>query len=446
MGVKMNTGRVKTQLSQMNTQLMGVQAKACNLKIQFSAFCEEDKLTIVAYQSQKDYIQNMQSPTADGIGGFCTAMIKANNQYSEAVSQYFPEGMEIDEDKWRAEYEKVVDEYNKSNSYLSWVIEVISGLLPLSRQGHSLSVRNPLEEQYLLIRYTLEEKLEQLKKIMDWYRGYIENVGQMLSATANIYSDAESVQGVTGAAIVQLGNVSVGTNGVYNTCLINREPFQAIYKQQLEMEIAEQIEIELGDELLSQKEFESLESDKQIEYINKLATVVSKWVPKVSTQVGSATLEGPVGPGLTLYAGTTASVGVVQTESQAAINLAAKENERVLSTWGVTVGGTTAKVNVNGPSIRHTYKANNVTDAYIEVSYSDKEDTVKGEWGSVTKVDGGTVTTKFGVKAKDTNDWQDVDIVQYELSGVDDIRIKGGVFDFKGVPILLPNPVPVPAF
>ena len=458
MGVKMNVLQVNMELLQRNRALSTVQSKMECLETRFQAFGDSTELTGEAYDSHKDYIQNMQLPTASGIKTFCESMIEANRQYISAIAQCFPEETNIEEDKWREEYEQLVSEYDRLNSYLNWVIEALRSIAGVPAKHYVESGQRDVFDAFENLTYiqvSLGEKLEYLKATIELYREKIAKVGEMLVLTADLYSDIAVLQEVIAKAIVQLGVVPISADGTYGTMVVDRIPFQDIKTQQLVMEISRELKLELGDEILTQEQFEKLDSDAQMEYINRIAEVVSKYYPKIAAELGSVTVEIPILPGVSIYTGVAVSANIARTDSPVSVSLAAKNNEEVLGSWGVTVGNVTGRRSQDGVSMKMTYEVNGDTSAYTKIE-GDYHGNVKAEWGVETKVDGGTVTTKCGVKAKSSDEyWNEVNLAKYQLPQPNDIKVGGlGILDpSKGgapgqVPVIPPTgiPTPVPGF
>lgn len=437
MGVKMDVSRVKIQLIQMNRHLSDVQTQMNNLKTQFQGFGDDTELISEAYNSHKDYIQNMQVPTANGVKTFCETMIEANNQYMDAIDQYFSYDILVEEDKWRMEYDSLIAEYNRQNSYLNWFIETTRNMIPGGR-------RPPVMLNGKMI-YTLKEELEHLKATIEWYRKALENIGKLLTTTVGIYSNAEAMQSVVAQAIAQLGVVSINANGVYATAVVDRFAFQNIKRQQLIIEVSKELKLELGEDFLTQKEFESLDTEAKVQYLNKLATLVAKYYPMISAEVGEGTVEIPIAPGLVIYAGVAVSADIIRTDSSVEVSLAAAKNGEILSTWEASIGSVNGEFNISEGVVGHTYKIDDKTSAYVEIKVDVSETMVVAEWGVETTVDRGKVTTKCGVKAKpqDAN-WTEVNLADYKLPSPADIKFEGeGIL---GPAWVLPIPVPVPVF
>ena len=179
--------------------------------------------------------------------------------------------------------------------------------------------------------------------------------------------------------------------------------------------------------------------------------MVSKYYPKIAAELGSVTVEIPILPGVSIYTGVAVSANIARTDSPVSVSQAAKNNEEVLGSWGVTVGNVTGRVSQDTSSAKKTYVVNDNTTAYTKVDYNKDDKAVKAEWGVETKVDGGTVTTKCGVKAKSSDEyWNEVNLAKYQLPQPNDIKVGGlGILDpSKGgapgqVPVIPPVPVPV---
>jgi len=440
--VKLTIGSVKSELQMMNTNLTGLKSKTQTLKNRFTQFSSNQELTGTAYNSHKDYIENMQNPTADGINQLCDIMITSNNEYSSALDEYFGDVHEIDEAKWRTEYEGLVANYNSLNGYFNWFMEFLGRI-----SGAAAGIKEHYDIHGMLrTANSLGEQLELIREDIEWYREHIEKIGELLSATSGIYIHANMLSEAIGPAISLLGKISVGADGGYNVCAVNRKAFQDIQNAKIMIEVSQKLQSELGDDYLSGEEFAALESDEQIKYISRLAEVVQKYFPSLSSDLAEGMIEIPLAPGLYLYAGESIAVDV-ETDSPATLKIAVGKNKEILGNWEVNINGLVAEQTQEEYSFGYEYKIDDRSSAYVKVGYGVKDEGVKGEWGVETKVDnGGMVTTKCGIKVKNSDEqWQTVPVADFQLNGVDNIKFDSELWEYLG-PVFGPAPGPVPVF
>ncbi|BDF32399.1 hypothetical protein CE91St62_04700 [Lachnospiraceae bacterium] len=82
----------------------------------------------------------MHQPVAEGIAGFCSEMMEANDAYGGCLRQYFSDGMTVDEDKWKSEHEALKAHYDQLNSTLTYIIETIRSMVSMG-DALGLSIR-----------------------------------------------------------------------------------------------------------------------------------------------------------------------------------------------------------------------------------------------------------------------------------------------------------------
>lgn len=450
MGVKMKVSEVKSEIAQKNAALAGVSSNVGILADKFQGFCDETELSGKAYGNHQDYIRNMQMPTAEGIRTFCTEMTAANNRYVAVIDSYFSDGMYVDEDTWRSEYQILESEYNRLNSEINWAFEIWKRLMGMSppQTASSTAMDIAHRDRALSAEHyceSLSEQLECLRTTMETYRVNIEKVGMMLIDMAGTYDGVADLCGLIGGAVSQLGRISVGSTGVYATAAISKAPFEKVQKFQVVLELSDAIERELGDEVLSLEEFQKLSESEAEKYMNRLAGAVAKVYPSVSIKLGDK-VEIPIGPNMCIYTGI--SVAEKVGSSKLSVSQAIGTNKKVLSTWSAEVGNVTFSSDGEEADVRYKSEISDVTSTYMSYGVN-KAREVTAEWGVVTKAvndngDSLIVTTNCGLKARKI-DWDQTELEDYQLESVpmplldaDSLGVLGPILLPEGAPVVVP--------
>lgn len=437
MGVKMNVGTVLSELDSMNRYLSDVWMKSGTLGKAFRSFEGEAGLKSAAYDNHKSYIGQVHQPVAEGIAGFCSEMMEANDAYGGCLRQYFSDGMVVDEDKWKSEHEALKAHYDQLNSTLTYIIETIRSMVSMGRPG---AVYTDMSG-YQRIANSYREELETLYEIIEEYRENIEKIGEMLIATSGIYEGAQRMQKVLASAISAMS--CVGYNGATNEYVIvpvNLQLFAKIEKERQEILIAKVLNKQLGDELLGEEEFMALDAEEQMEYVDKVAKLIGKYIPNLSVQMLDGEMRIPLADGLVLYGGVAKSIGT-DLENPHSLDVAVSKNREILADWGVKIGNLEGKVSRTGTGGKCTFNLDSKTTAYTEIMFFENDRSAKMEWGATTTYEEiNSVTSKIGLEISPTkSDWRESLMETYELEITD---VPKRIFDSTG--ILLPYPVGVP--
>ena len=441
MGVKMNVGTVLSELDSMNRYLSDVWMKSGTLGKAFRSFEGEAGLQSVAYDNHKSYIGQVHQPVADGIAGFCSEMMEANDAYGGCLRQYFSDGMTVDEDKWKSEHEALKAHYDQLNSTLTYIIETIRSMVSMGRRPGAVYTDM---SGYQRIANSYREELETLYEIIEEYRENIEKIGEMLIATSGIYEGAQRMQKVLVSAISAMS--SVGYDGATNEYVIvpvNLQLFAKIEKERQEILIAKVLNKQLGDELLGEEEFMALDVEEQLEYVDKVAKLIGKYIPNLSVQMLDGEMRIPLADGLVLYGGVDKSIGT-DLENPHSVDVAISKNREILADWGVKIENLEGKVSGSGTGLKCTFNMDSKTTAYTEVAHSREDAYAKIEWGATTTYEEiNSVTSKIGLEYHPTKqDWRESLMEAYELEITD---VPKEVLELQGILLPFPVGVPVPA-
>ncbi|MCB6202403.1 LXG domain-containing protein [Extibacter muris] len=440
MGVKMNVGTVLSELDSMNRYLSDVWMKSGTLGKAFRSFEGEAGLQSAAYDNHKSYIGQVHQPVADGIAGFCSEMIEANDAYGGCLRQYFSDGMVVDEDKWKSEHEALKGHYDQLNSTLTYIIETIRSMVSMGRPG---AVYTDMSG-YQRIANSYREELETLYEIIEEYRENIEKIGEMLIATSGIYEGAQRMQKVLASAISAMSCVGYdGATNEYVIVPVNLQLFAKIEKERQEILIAKVLNKQLGDELLGEEEFMALDAEEQLEYADKVAKLIGKYIPNLSVQMLDGEMRIPLADGLVLYGGVAKSIGT-DLENPHSVDVAISKNREILADWGVKIGNLEGKKSISGAGIKRSFNLDSKSTAYTEITLSRKDKSGKIEWGATTTYEEiNSVTSKIGLEFHRTKqDWEESLMEDYELEITD---VPKEVLELQGILLPYPVGVPVPA-
>ncbi|BDF32400.1 hypothetical protein CE91St62_04710 [Lachnospiraceae bacterium] len=296
---------------------------------------------------------------------------------------------------------------------------------------------------YQRIANSYREELETLYEIIEEYRENIEKIGEMLIATSGIYEGAQRMQKVLASAISAMS--CVGYNGATNEYVIvpvNLQLFAKIEKERQEILIAKVLNKQLGDELLGEEEFMALDAEEQLEYVDKVAKLIGKYIPNLSVQMLDGEMRIPLADGLVLYGGVAKRIGT-DLENPHSVDVAISKNREILADWGVKIGNLEAKKSGTETGIKYSFDLNSNSTAYTEIFYSAKEESTKIEWGATTAYrDRCFVTSKIGLEFRQTKtDWEESLMEAYELEITD---VPKEVLELQGILLPIPVGVPVP--
>ncbi len=263
----------------------------------------------------------------------------------------------------------------------------------------------------------------------------------MLIATSGIYEGAQRMQKVLASAISAIS--SVGYDGATNEYVIvpvNLQLFAKIEKERQEILIAKVLNKQLGDELLGEEEFMALDAEEQLEYADKVAKLIGKYIPNLSVQMLDGEMRIPLADGLVLYGGVANSIGA-DLENPHSVDVAISKNREILADWGVKIGNLEVKKSISGAGIKRSFNLDSKSTAYTEITLSRKDKSGKIEWGATTTYEEiNSVTSKIGLEFHRTKqDWEESLMEAYELEITDAPK---EVLELQG--ILLPFPVGVP--
>ncbi len=251
------------------------------------------------------------------------------------------------------------------------------------------------------------------------------------------------MQKVLASAILAMS--SVGYDGATNEYVIvpvNLQLFAKIEKERQEILIAKVLNKQLGDELLGEEEFMALDAEEQLEYADKVAKLIGKYIPNLSVQMLDGEMRIPLADGLVLYGGVEKSIGA-DLENPHSVDVAISKNREILADWGVKIGNLEAKKSGTETGIKYSFDLNSNSAAYTEIFYSAKEESTKIEWGATTAYrDRCFVTSKIGLEFRQTKtDWEESLKDAYELEITD---VPKEVLELQGILLPIPVGVPVP--
>ena len=436
MVVKMNVYSVLSQLNSMNKYLTDVRMKSVTLDSAFQSFQGEGGLESAAYNNHKSYVGQIHHPAAAGIANFCSEMTEANQEYGNCICQYFSEGMVVDEDKWRSEYEALKVQYDQLNSCLSFIMETIRSILG---NGRPSSVHMDISG-YQHIANSYREELDTLYEIIEEYRRNIEKIGEMLAATSGIYAGAQTMQKALASAVSAMQGVRYNAaSNQYAIAPVNLQLFADIEGTWQTVLISKELRKRLGDELLEEEEFMALDAKEQLEYADKIARIIGKYIPNLSVQLLDGEMEIPLADGLVLYGGVEKSIET-NLDNPQSVEVAISKNREILAEWGVKIGNLEGKVDREGAGGKVSYAIDDNTTAYTQITRSNEAVSIKIEWGATTTYEEmNYVTSKVGLGYRPTN--SDSKMEAYKLEPANSPRPP---FEIAGVLLPFPSGVPVP--
>ena len=436
MGVKINIDSVLTELNTMNGYLVDVRMKSDTLGRAFQSFQDDGGLESTAYNNHKSYVGLMHQPVAGGIINFCSEMTEANQNYSNCLCQYFSAGTVVDEDKWRSEYEALKVQYDQLNSCLIYIIETIRSMFGNDR---SFSVHKDISG-YQRIANSYREELDTLYEIIEEYRRNIEKIGEMLAATSGIYAGAQTMQKALASAVSAMQGVRYNADSnQYAIAPVNLQLFADIEEKWQTVLISKELKKQLGDELLEEEEFMALDAEEQLEYADKVARIIGKYIPNLSVQLLDGEMEIPLADGLVLYGGVEKSIET-NLDNPQSVEVAISKNREILAEWGTKIGNLEGKGSKTELGLKRSFNLDGRSTAYIEISFSREKKSAKIEWGATTTCEEiNCVTSKVGLEYRPTN--SDSKMEAYELEPADAPR---KTFETTGILFPLPSGVPVP--
>lgn len=187
MGLKMNTGAVKSQLSDMNRNLDTMVTRANLLQSRISMFTETQALLVAAtYDSIREYYASVHLPLLRGLICYAEELKEANENYSRQIDSWLDADY-VDEDGLQEDLETIIRCRNRLNNIEEW--------------GPATYALDHTLEQ---MQWKIEEKLERIEAF--------------LSATTGIYAEGDNqvlkrgitcMQGVKYNALTGKINISV---------------------------------------------------------------------------------------------------------------------------------------------------------------------------------------------------------------------------------------------
>ena len=436
MGVKINIDSVLTELNTMNGYLADVRMKSDTLGRAFQSFQDDVGLESTAYNNHKSYVGLMHQPVAGGIFNFCSEMTEANQNYSNCLCQYFSTGTVVDEDKWRSEYEALKVQYDQLNSCLSFIMETIRSILG---NGRPSSVHMDIRG-YQHIANSYREELETLYEIVEEYRRNIEKIGEMLAATSGIYAGAQTMQKALASAVSAMQGVRYNAAAnQYAMAPVNLQLFTDIEEKWQTVLKSRELRKQLGDKLLAEEEFMALDAKEQLEYADKIARIIGKYIPNLSVQLLDGEMEIPLADGLVLYGGVEKSIET-NLDNPQSVEVAISKNREILAEWGTKIGNLDGKGSKTELGLKRSFNLDKKSTTYTEISYSTEKESAKIEWGVTTTYEEiNYVTSKVGLEYRPTT--ADKKMEAYELEPADAPR---KTFEATGILFPLPSGVPVP--
>ncbi len=225
----------------------------------------------------------------------------------------------------------------------------------------------------------------------------------------------------------------------YAIAPVNLQLFADIEEKWQTVLISKELKKQLGDELLEEEEFMALDAEEQLEYADKVARIIGKYIPNLSVQLLDGEMEIPLADGLVLYGGVEKSIET-NLDNPQSVEVAISKNREILAEWGVKIGNLKGKKSVTGASVKRSYDLDDRSTAYTEISYSAEKESAKIEWGATTTYEEiNYVTSKVGLEYRPTN--TDRKMEAYKLEPADAPR---KTFEGTGILFPLPSGVPVP--
>lgn len=224
---------------------------------------------------------------------------------------------------------------------------------------------------------------------------------------------------------------------------VNLQLFAKIEKERQEILIAKVLNKQLGDELLGEEEFMALDAEEQLEYADKVAKLIGKYIPNLSVQMLDGEMRIPLADGLVLYGGVEKSIGT-DLENPHSVDVAISKNREILADWGVKIGNLEAKKSISGTGLKCTFNLDSKTTAYTEIMFFENDRSAKMEWGATTTYEEiNSVTSKIGLEISPTKRdcWESL-MENYELEITD---VPKEVLELQGILLPFPVGVPVPA-
>ena len=161
MGLKMNTGAVKSQLSDMNRNLDTMVTRANVLQSRISMFTETQALlTAATYDSIREYYASVHLPLLRGLICYAEELKEANEDYSRQIDSWLDADY-VDEDGLQEDLETIIRCRNRLNNIEEW--------------GPATYALDHTLEQ---MQWKIEEKLERIE--------------MFLSSSAGIYAGVDS--------------------------------------------------------------------------------------------------------------------------------------------------------------------------------------------------------------------------------------------------------------
>lgn len=161
MGLKMNTGTVKSQLSEMNQNLDTMVTRTNLLQAKISMFTETQALLVAdAYDSIREYYASVHLPLLRGLICYAEELKEANENYSRQIDSWLDADY-VDEDGLQEDLETIIRCRDQLNNIEEW--------------GPATYALDHTLEQ---MQWKIEEKLERIE--------------MFLSATAGIYAGVDN--------------------------------------------------------------------------------------------------------------------------------------------------------------------------------------------------------------------------------------------------------------
>ena len=184
MGLKMNTGAVKSQLSDMNRNLDTMVTHANVLQSRISMFTETQALLAAAtYDSIREYYASVHMPLLQGLICYAEELKEANENYSSQIDSWLDADY-VDEDGLQEDLETIIHCRDRLNNIEEW--------------GPATYALDHTLEQ---MQWKIEEKLERIEAF--------------LSATAGIYTRVDKSALIQGISCMQGIGYNANT-GIYD--------------------------------------------------------------------------------------------------------------------------------------------------------------------------------------------------------------------------------------
>lgn len=367
MGVKFSVFEVKNEIIYMSSNLKKTKLYITILIDRLNKYVESDSLKSETYDNHKSYVRNIHLPILRGISLLCDVMMDNNNTYIDAIEKYFDNINFVDEDLWRYEYEKILEEYNEVNQETNDIVKLFNtspnyvcsqnygssvpkNSMAQARQIIKTNGINTNNNFYAILinknKRTAETLYEQLQELHE----KIEKTINFINETTYIYNQAFELKNAIDKAVCLIDNIAIVHDNVYLINVIDYIPLNNLDSLVNRNTLALIIKNELGDNLKTYDDLMNLSDDERIEYSNEIYDIVRKYIPDIAVSTTIGRIEVPICNGVTVYYYIDVNGEIVEDDGEQIIELEAvfEENNFDLAGFNLNFNDIEAEIENDG--------------------------------------------------------------------------------------------------